>query len=357
MLTLNSILRLLIGPAVVAALLALPLVASAEVMKLLAGVLLLMVMAQLWRILFHYLGFLSLGQHAFFGFGVFALLGLWGGTALDLWLVLMIVAALGALVAFFFALCLLRVPRGHAAVTSWVLAEACRLLFQQLIASGEISLLTLPDESLPSLLRVAVADTTLSGAVAMMLENFTPEVLGYGFVVGFAVLVLGGLWLLLRGRTGMVLTVIRQGDAVASQHGIQTRFHRLFVFTLIGCVTSLTGVVWLFHEVLVTGSLAAFANGAALLERGFSLFEWTVYSMAIVFVGGHRTLEGPLVGAMILFVMLAGLGTLDPLWHLALFGSLAVLLRVVLPDGVWGAIVRRWQITFLPTDKTYHGKH
>jgi branched-chain amino acid transport system permease protein len=63
----------------------------------------------------------------------------------------------------------------------------------------------------------------------------------------------------------------------------------------------------------------------------------------IVVVGGIGTIEGPLVGAVLYWVLqqaLAPLGT----WYLVVLGVVAVTVVLVAPRGLWGLVAPRYQL-------------
>ena len=71
------------------------------------------------------------------------------------------------------------------------------------------------------------------------------------------------------------------------------------------------------------------------------------YIIFIVIIGGIGTMEGPIVGVAIFYLLqyyLAALGS----WYLILLGALAILLMLFAPTGVWGVIVRRFDISLFP---------
>ncbi len=75
--------------------------------------------------------------------------------------------------------------------------------------------------------------------------------------------------------------------------------------------------------------------------------NWTAYMIFMVLVGGLGTFEGPIIGAIVLFVIqnhyssTAASGT----WS----GSgLAILFALLLPRGLWGTVRDRFNLQLLP---------
>src|SRR5262249_23318476 len=84
-------------------------------------------------------------------------------------------------------------------------------------------------------------------------------------------------------------------------------------------------------------------------DAAFSI-NWTAYSIFIVVIGGLGTLEGPIVGTLVFFVLrqtLADYGS----WYMILLGTLAVLAMVRFPEGVWGLVAARWDARFFPVQR------
>ena len=68
----------------------------------------------------------------------------------------------------------------------------------------------------------------------------------------------------------------------------------------------------------------------------------------IVVIGGIGTLEGPIVGTIIFFVLrqyLADLGS----WYLIILGAVAVAVMLKMPRGVWGTFSHRFDVHIFPT--------
>jgi branched-chain amino acid transport system permease protein len=62
-------------------------------------------------------------------------------------------------------------------------------------------------------------------------------------------------------------------------------------------------------------------------------------------IGGLGTLEGPIIGTLIFFLLnkfLSDFGT----WYLVGLGALAIVVTMFFPQGIWGYVSRRfgWQL-------------
>jgi branched-chain amino acid transport system permease protein len=74
----------------------------------------------------------------------------------------------------------------------------------------------------------------------------------------------------------------------------------------------------------------------------------------IVVIGGIGTVEGPIVGVLIFFLLqnlLADYGS----WYLLLLGSIAIVTMLFAPRGLWGLISDRTGIQLFPIRRMLKG--
>ena len=68
----------------------------------------------------------------------------------------------------------------------------------------------------------------------------------------------------------------------------------------------------------------------------------------IVVIGGIGTLEGPILGCILFFLMrefLADLGS----WYMIILGAISVGVMLLEPRGLWGLITRNRKLMLFPT--------
>jgi branched-chain amino acid transport system permease protein len=80
-------------------------------------------------------------------------------------------------------------------------------------------------------------------------------------------------------------------------------------------------------------------------DASFSVNDWTAFVIFITVIGGIGTIEGPILGTVIYFLLrgfLADYGTT----YLLLLGSLAIVVMLAAPKGIWGYLQGRfgWQL-------------
>jgi len=97
----------------------------------------------------------------------------------------------------------------------------------------------------------------------------------------------------------------------------------------------------------MVGALIYLQKARISPDAAFSVIDWTAYVIFIVVIGGIGTLEGPIIGAIVLYFLqdyLASFGT----WYLILLGGLAVAVMLRSPTGLWGLIADRLDFSLFP---------
>jgi branched-chain amino acid transport system permease protein len=67
----------------------------------------------------------------------------------------------------------------------------------------------------------------------------------------------------------------------------------------------------------------------------------------IVVIGGIGTIEGPILGTLLYFLLrefLADLGAI----YLMILGVMAILIMLTAPNGLWGLLVKRYDFSIFP---------
>jgi len=276
-------------------------------------------LAQLWNLLAGYAGVISLGQQAFLGLGGYTLFFL---SLVFGWhpLVALVAAGIvGALVAIPCAVIVLRLHGAHLAIGTWVVAEVFRLAFSELTVLGAGSGISLP---------VVVAR-------AIDFPFLRRDGVLYMLSLVLAVLSIVLPYWLLCSRHGLALTAIRDDETAARTCGVDSFRVKLAAFVATGFGTALTGAVIFLDKLRISPAAAFDAN-------------WTSYIIFIVIIGGIGTLEGPIVGTILFFLLRQYLSDLAS-WYLIILGVLAALVMLKMPTGLWGAFSRRFDVLLFPT--------
>jgi len=83
-------------------------------------------------------------------------------------------------------------------------------------------------------------------------------------------------------------------------------------------------------------------------DAAFSVNDWTAFVIFIVVIGGIGTIEGPILGTLIYFLLreyLAELGSL----YLLILGALAIFIMLLAPRGLWGFVKAHFNLSLFPT--------
>ena len=311
------------GLAVLTALILAPLWAGRADLRLLMEALSFLALAQMWNLLAGYTGLVSVGQQAFVGLGgyLFFALAMFAGVPV-LWAIPL--AALGGgLIAIPTGWIAFRLQGAYFAIGTWVLAEVFRLIAAQFPALGGGSGISLP---------VAVARSIADSRAGR-------EMVMYYIALLIALIAVLGVWLLLRSRWGLALTAIRDSQEAAASLGVEIRKVKFLVYIGTAIVTSLTGAFIFLQKLRITP------------EAAFSVTEWSAFVIFIVVIGGLGTIEGPIFGVVLFFVLrdlTADLGT----WYLIGLGAVAIAVMLVDRRGIWGALRSRGVPSLFVTQRT-----
>ena len=89
------------------------------------------------------------------------------------------------------------------------------------------------------------------------------------------------------------------------------------------------------------------ATSITFQPRQYFGIQWTAYMIFMVLVGGLGTFEGPIIGAIIFFLIEYLFGQTG-VWYLIGLGAAAVVFALFLPRGLWGTVEEKFGIRLLP---------
>ena len=143
------------------------------------------------------------------------------------------------------------------------------------------------------------------------------------------------LFVLLRSRLGASLQAIRDDEEAAASVGVRVVAGKriLFVLAAAGCGGA--------------GRDDAGEHALHRARRRSSASTTPRYMIFMVLVGGLGTFEGPILGAIVLFLIQNHWGT-SGVWYLVGLGMAAILFALLLPRGLWGTLRDRYSIQLLP---------
>ena len=276
-------------------------------------------LASLWNLLAGYAGLISVGQQAYVGFGGYMMFTCAIYLGLSPLLAIPVAGLLGALISIPVAFLVFRLKGAYFAIGTWVVAEVFRLAFAQMSSLGGGSGTSLPIKVMREMAR--------SKWMREMMVFETGLLLGTGTLLV--------TYFLLRSRIGLGLTAIRDNEVASVSLGVRIERIKLMTYVAVAGITSMIGALIFVTKLRITPDAA------------FSVNEWTAFVIFIVVIGGIGTIEGPIIGTLIFFLLreyLADLGSL----YLMLLGALAIIIMLVAPKGIWGYIRERFNLSLFP---------
>jgi len=295
----------------------LPLWCDAGTLRDLDEVACYLIFAMMWNLLAGYGGMVSIGQHAYLGVGGYALLVMGNLFEINPFLAVPLAALFSAALAVPIARLAFRLQGGTFAIGTWVIAEVLRLS----IANWS----TVGGGSGTSLTALRGIDKTTRVNVTFWLCQAA--------VVAAVALVYG----LLRSRQGLALLALRDSEVAAESQGINVRATKLGVYVAAAFGAGLAGALYFLGNLRISPDAAFSVN-------------WSAFAIFIVMIGGIGTIEGPIVGTLIFYLLnklVSGFGA----WYLVGLGLLAIVVTIKFPHVLWGAFSHRMDVHFFPVQR------
>jgi branched-chain amino acid transport system permease protein len=297
-------------------------------------ILTMLVLAQSWNLLAGYAGLVSVGQQAFVGFGayaMFACVSLWGIDPLTAVVLAGIAAGAIALPTGFFVF---RLQGAYFAIGTWVIAEVLRLSLAQWKALGGGTGTSLPSGATRDMAPVAWIEDLFGVRSAHAVDILT-----YWLALALAVAVIAFVYRFLLTRQGLGLAAMRDNELAAGALGVDARRLKWAVYMATAFITGLTGA-------LIYVQTARISPDAA-----FSVIDWTAYVIFIVVIGGIGTIEGPIVGVILFFLLRNGFAHYGS-WYLLVLGLIGIVVMLFAPRGLWGLFADRTGIQLFPVRRS-----
>ena len=290
-----------------------PLFLGANAVDRLTTLFIYVILATMWNALAGYGGLVSVGQQAFFGIGAYAAIRL-SSFGVEVYAALLLGALFAGLVALVVSSFALRLRGGEFAIAMWVIAELLHLLVNlDHLIQGE------------------------TGTSLIALNAFGPEARrddNYWFALAAMAVLVGFMFTLLRGRLGSSVQAIRDNEEAAASLGVRVLGAKRILFVVAGTGCGLAGTLYL-------------ATSISFQPASYFSVQWTAYMIFMALIGGLGTFEGPILGALVFFILESLLGATG-VWYLVGLGATAVVFALYLPRGLWGTIEERFGIRLLP---------
>jgi branched-chain amino acid transport system permease protein len=293
--------------------------ASNDTLRLTTDIFLYIALACLWNFLAGYAGLVSVGQQAYVGLGGYGLFALAAKADVPALYALPLLGFIAALLSVPIAKLLFRLRGAYFTIGSWVVAEVFHLGAILVVPLGGGSGMSLPVRAAQALGRTPHDRfvTTYLTALVLLLS------------------VLIMIFVVLRSRMGLALTAIRDNEAAARSNGVNVDRVKLIVYVAAAAATAMVGALIFIQKLRISP------------DAGFSVNDWTALIIFMVVIGGIGTFEGPILGALIYFLLRETLATLGPV-YLIILGAVAIAVMLIEPRGIWGFVRARWGLQLLP---------
>lgn len=291
-------------------------------LRLMVEIFYYLALAQMWSLLAGYGGLVSVGQQAFVGLGGYILFALAAFGGVHPIMALVLAGAITALIAMPTALVAFRLQGAYFAIGTWVIAEVFRLSFAQISALGGGSGMSLP---------ASIVKSIASSRAGR-------EHLVYWVALAIAVAAIALVFFLLRSRWGLAMTAIRDSEPASESLGVETYRTKFIVYVVAAGMTGLVGALIFLQKLRISPDAA------------FSVQDWTALVIFIVVIGGIGTIEGPILGTIIFFILREFASDWGS-WYLILLGGIAVAVMLFAPKGLWGLITARYDIHLFPVGR------
>lgn len=277
----------------------------------------LLALAQFWNLMLGYAGLISVGQQGYIGIGSYTLWLFADVLHIHPFIGVIFAAIGGAIIALPSAVLVFKLKGGYLAIGTWVIAEILRLIVANIKKTGGGS------------------GITIQAATKLGTEVRVPGTYWWGLAL--AVIAMGVTYFLLRSRTGLALEAIRDNDLAAESSGVNLWRTKLYTYIIAGAGCAAVGAVVAIHLLRVQPAAA------------FSI-NWTGYLIFICVIGGVGTIEGPIIGTLIYFILRETTSKYGE-WYFIVLGLLAIVVTVWSPRGIYGYVVRKWNFFLFPLQR------
>ncbi len=260
-----------------------------------------------WNILGGYAGQVSFGFAVFYGIGAYIAAMLIDGSKVNPYLAFLIAGAGAAIASVLIGLPTFRLRGPYFAIATIGVSEAVRVIATNLDITGGASGLRIAElrpfrqaEHYYSALVVAAAAIAISALIA-------------------------------RHKFGLGLLAINQDEDAAADTGVNPFSYKLQAHAIAAFLTGLAGALFARYAAFISpSSVFAFQNSVTIL--------------LMPVIGGLGTVWGPVIGGVVVGVIEEEIVAYFPQVHLLIYGGLLILIVLVEPGGILGAVrrVQRW---------------
>lgn len=276
---------------------------SNNTLRYLFKIFLYITMGSMWNLMSGFTGMTSLGQQVFVGMAGYSVAVMTTTFKMSFWMGLLVGAVVGVVFALILSFVLFRMRGMYFAVATWLVSEAVCLWFTSWRFVNQGGGMSVKTSQIPKI-----------GPL-------------YIYALTLCIIALVVIYLLLRTKTGLGLTAMRDDADAASSVGVNIFKSKLLCYIISSLFIALAGGLFFLNK------------GTVLPSSGFGI-NWTVSMVFIVILGGVGTVSGPILGSII-YVLLDEFLSHYPGWSNIILGAIAILIIIFLPDGIMGTLQKK----------------
>ncbi len=260
-----------------------------------------------WNILGGFAGQVSFGFAVFYGIGAYIAAMLIDGSKVNPYLAFLLAGLGAAIASVLIGLPAFRLRGPYFAIATIGVSEAVRVVATNLEITGGASGLRIAElrpfhqaEHYYSALVVAAGAIAISSAIA-------------------------------RHKFGLGLLAINQDEDAAADAGVNPFSYKLQAHAIAAFLTGLAGALFARYAAFIApSSVFAFQNSVTIL--------------LMPVIGGLGTIWGPVIGGVVIGIIEEEIVAYFPQAHLLIYGTMLILIVLLEPGGVVGAVRRltRW---------------
>ena len=203
------------------------------------------------------------------------------------------------------------------------------LLLGKLVLDLKGPYLSLTTLSFAEILRVIISNSHewTRGDQGMGVATFTESRIAYFYIFSTVLtLVVLGLYLLLRGKTGRFLLAVRDDPVGASTRGINVTRSKMIAFAISCAICGLAG--------------ALYGTFSKLVSPELGLMQQTGMVISMVVIGGMASLTGSIFGAFLVYLCSEWLRAFGNI-QMIVFALVVILFARYMRGGLWGFVSLR----------------
>jgi branched-chain amino acid transport system permease protein len=265
-------------------------------------------LANVWNLLAGYCGLVSLCQPAFIGLGAYSVV-YFTWNELPFYVGIIVGGVVAALFAAIITVPTFRLKGIFFAIGTLMIPEIMKIVF---------------------LLWKPVDVPGYGGGAGYMIKgigSLTNNHL-YWMMLAVGLVSFGLVRFVLASRMGLALSAIRDNDVTAASSGINVNRLKRRIFVVGAFVTAIAGAIYYISK------------GFVGPETSFNM-SWTIQIMIAAVVGGLGTIEGPVVGTILVVVLQFVLARSQGI-SLLIQGIILIAILLIAPRGIVGLVKSSW---------------